>query len=177
MATRAVSLSVTVNLGDYENMRMEATCDTFNEAAQVIDDALREIQRNTNGSTGNKIESYRKRVLAALITRPEAPIQTYGEEPRGESLAGQPMIPANEPTVVASKPTVVEGSGAVPVEPEPVKPKAKKAKPKKPEPAGDELPGYICEGCEVGITATQAKVSQMFVGRCYCDKCMKEATK
>ena len=181
MATRAVSLSVTVNLGDYENMRMEATCDTFNDAAQVIDDALREIQRNTNQSTGNKIESYRKRVLAALIARPEPPIQTYGEELRGESLAGQPME-------VASKPTVVEGSGAVPVEPEPVKPKAKKAKPKKPEPPAEEDKvdaavttetgsGIHCNICACEVSSTQAKVSQMFVGHTLCDEHMKEATK
>jgi len=174
MATRGVMLGITVNLGDYENLRLEATSDTFAEAALLIDDALREIQRNTNGATGNKIESYRKRVIAALIHRQEAPLQTYGEEPRAESLAGQPVIPTKAKMVkkpippTSTEPTVP----TIPAEPNEHSVNTE-APPK--EPALVDDAAIVCDECGDEISLSQVKVSQMFLGKNLCKKHMDVA--
>ncbi|MHC1627097.1 MAG: hypothetical protein ACXQTG_04970 [Methanoculleaceae archaeon] len=145
-------IGITVNLDNYENIRLEAegeveTEEDAMELISFIDGVLGEIGRGDE-RTRSKIESYRSRVLSSATRRGGVPV---------EEAVPSPVEPREPAAVQSSPPGAGAATGGAVTE----------DKGRTEPPAVD-----VCEECGAPVTAAQKKVSQMFLGRTLCRKCM-----
>jgi len=178
-AKKRLNIGMTVNLDNYENIRLETEgeVETEEDAVELVrflDGLLGRMGRGDEQTAG-RIDSYRRRVFAsALEGEPAAPapertpVPAGVREPEPQPAPGAPATPAPE---AAGTPAP---EAAAPPAPEP------ETAPPGPTPAaGPERPAgqpqtaaEVCEECGGPVTAAQKKVSQMFLGRTLCKKCM-----
>ncbi|WP_421909526.1 hypothetical protein [Methanolacinia petrolearia] len=152
---RKLSIGITVNLENYENLKVEVEgeakdgCDA-DELIEYLDSVLSRFGRN-DPETKKRIDNYRRRVLE----NPGEPVITNIVEeetypaPEIPQTPAEPLIPVSEP---APEKTSSEGK--------PV-----------------ENTGFTCSSCGRPISKAEEQLSQIFMGRSLCKKCLEEMQK
>jgi hypothetical protein len=198
---KEVTIGITINLENYENLRLEIEGDveTQQDADDLIaflDGMLARLGRG-DPATAERVDAYRRRVLTPPAREPEKPITPPA--PGGTKTGTQEAAPPKPADTERSLPPeekpcpseIIET--AIPPAPEhphpPHAPKPPAGSPAKaapaPKPAGqapqkvEENPpaapaDAVCENCGVGIVKSQAKLSQLFTGKTLCKKCMEQ---
>lgn len=153
---RTVTIGVTINLGNYESLRVEVSDIAedeiaFRDLADFLGKALDEFGTQ-DAATKAAVERYKERVL-----------ERYAQEKEEE--AG--YFPMEEIPMQVLEDTRV----SLPAEIEPETP----AVMSEPTPAASPVPEgeFVCEKCGVPISKVQRDVSNLFMGKTLCKKCMK----
>ncbi|MDD1676176.1 MAG: hypothetical protein LUQ40_00400 [Methanomicrobiales archaeon] len=158
------SFGITINLENYENLRLEVSGevgdleDTESYIA-FLDQVLARLGRRDE-ATAARIDSYRNRVFPQPGATPVEVLKTATPEELSPQVPVTP-VPAVTPPVVPAPVTPVP-----PAREEPSK--AAITPPKEAPPVGE----FICEECRVPITKGQHQMSQLFMGKTLCKKCM-----
>ncbi|MDV2481650.1 hypothetical protein F8E02_06455 [Methanoculleus sp. Wushi-C6] len=211
---REVTIGITINLQNYENLRLEVegdveTQEDVDELITFLDGVLARLGRG-DPATAERVDAYRRRVLKARSAdqeRPaEEPVEAEAETPAPaappvrEEEPAAPPVRAEEPAAPALReeepahpeekracPSVELIAAAIPPAPEqpptpepaakPEEPAAEEAPPHQ-EPAAAQPPaasaGEVCEICGAAVTKSQAKLSQLFMSKTLCKKCMEQ---
>ena len=167
---KEVTIGITINLENYENLRLEVqgdaeTHEDVDDLVSFLDGMLARFGRG-DPVTAERVDAYRRRVLALRPTKPEA------QAPRVETVASMAPVPAGPGSVQQN----IEGTSPAPHTIEAAAPPA----PKQPEPgpAGAKPPaageGEVCETCGAEVTKSQAKLSNLFMNKTLCKKCMEQ---
>ncbi len=174
MSKREMTVGVTVNLKNYESLRIEIEDDVESEEdvrslVAFLDQTLALFGRG-NPETEELISHYRRRVLQGAI----------GEE------TGVPAPAPAAPKIAAAKPVetpAVEPPAPVPSPAEspeeaPAPKPAPKPAAKAPATAPAKTPapsptGAVCEECGAPVSAAEEKTSRLFVSRTLCKKCIQ----
>ncbi len=186
---KTLSIGITVNLENYENLRLEVSGPVKGDAdAQELVrflDALLESFGRGDLATAGRIGSYRKRVLSLV---PEPAAECHGEVGQPQATAaGAPEPAAQPPAMVREAPampgTTAYGSSLPESCNEP--PAGSVAAGRAPAPpaqaSGVESPGgdgvaagAVCEECGAAVKPAEQKMSRLFTSRTLCRACMKK---
>lgn len=203
---KKLSIGITVNLENYENLRLEVDGEVASqEDAQALvaylDGVLAGMGRS-DPATARKIDSYRSRVLSIPgISREEEMVEIFEEEvpipaekeeevliaehpvmeaiPEGdltESLYHTPADAAcvGENSDHAGERIATEVPGIAGVQQEiceaAAQPEAPPAHEAPAEKKGEEV--LVCSVCGAAISRAQEQLSQLFMGKALCKKCM-----
>ncbi|WP_052418683.1 hypothetical protein [Methanolacinia paynteri] len=152
---RKLSIGITVNLENYENLKVEVEGEAKDdrdagELIEYLDSVLSRLGRN-DPETKKKIDSYRRRVLE----NPGEPVITNIVEEETYPAPEIPQTPA-EPAIPVSEPA--------------------QEKPL-PEEKPVENTGFTCSSCGRPISKAEEQLSQIFMGRSLCKKCLEEMQK
>jgi hypothetical protein len=151
---RTLSIGITVNLENYENLRLEVSGPVQNESdaeelARFLDTVLQKFGQG-DPSSKERVESFRRRILPAGTQAPvpEAKATRPGEPPSVQAELEKPAVPVmlqkqEEP----AKPAAAETGGS----------------------AGD----LKCEVCGAPVKPAEQKMSMLFASRTLCRKCLK----
>jgi len=197
---KEVTIGITINLENYENLRLEVqgdaeTHEDVDDLVSFLDGMLSRFGRG-DPATAERVDAYRRRVLALRPTKPEA------QAPRVETVASMTPVPAGPGSVqqniegTSPAPHAIEAAvppapkqsepvskpiAGTPKQPEPTpvsKPIAGAPKQPEPGPAGAKPPaageGEVCETCGAEVTKSQAKLSNLFMNKTLCKKCMEQ---
>jgi len=159
---RKLSIGITVNLENYENLKVEVEgrADGENDADELIaylDSVLSKLGR-ADPDTKKRVDSYRRRVLE----NPAEHMKTEAYKPP-EPPAMQETVhatPAPEPEPAAKEPEGEKSPGEHVADEKPV-----------------EETGYTCSACGRPISKAEEQLSQIFMGRSLCKKCLEEMQK
>lgn len=182
---KSLTIGVTVNLEHYENLRLEVSgeieCeDDATRLVQFLDDMLGRLGQD-DPATRDRVESYRRRVLASGLRRdsPGVPaaskqgdIDIAMKSATGTSAGeGQNHILSDTgmslpPETITSKAAHATESGLA----SPGEERVEKKKDLPPETSEE----YICESCGAAISAAEKKMSQLFTNKTLCKSCMKK---
>lgn len=166
---RTVTVSITINLGNYENLRLEVsdTAETKEDA-----DALRYFladvldgYANNNATAKAAVDKYKERILA------DAKADTPADEPEYCSpfFGEEPVFSESEPAEDAVLP-LTELAEEEPEE-EPDEPAAVFVPP---APDVSAPPAeFTCTKCGAPVTKLQRDVSMLFNHKILCKDCMK----
>ncbi|MDI9633756.1 MAG: hypothetical protein QFX32_06835 [Methanolinea sp.] len=147
---RTLSIGVTVNLENYENLRLEVSgpVETEEDAmdlARFLDSILRKFGQGDEASR-ERVDSFRRRILP----RQEGVVATEPPLSRAETTDSQPkespQVPEN-----AAKPAAAA-------------PAAEKRE-------TEEL--HACEACGAPVKPADRKMSMLFASRTLCRKCLR----
>ncbi|MDO5844092.1 MAG: hypothetical protein Q4Q53_02965 [Methanocorpusculum sp.] len=184
---RIVTIGVTVNLGNYESLRLEVsdTAETKSDADELrafLSDVLDGFGNN-NATAKSAIEKYKDKILSDSETEPEQ------EESFSEMIP--PVFSEEEPEAETKKPEPEMFEPVLFAEPEKEEPLFTEIKPepktepeqeqiREPEPSKVSVPiskpsegEYTCEKCGAKISKVQRDVSNLFMGKSLCKNCMK----
>jgi len=187
---KEVTIGITINLENYENLRLEVEGDV--ETHEDVDDLVTFLDgmlaRLGRGDQARCIPAARSRGSAGPAPEekaagPEAPETPETEPAHGEEEkacpspdvieAAIPPAPEHpEPPRIPQPPVKLEEK--VPAEPEAAPEQAPPAQ----EPVAAKPPAApgedVCEMCGAGVTKSQAKLSQLFMSKTLCKKCMEQ---
>jgi len=203
---KEVTIGVTINLDNYENLRIEVEGDAekredVESLILFLDGILARLGRG-DPATAERVDAYRRRVLS---TGPAVPEETVRKE---EGSITPPEPEDREPIPIAETPAKsLARKGSIPdrAEPSP-RPQPERQDPfltlrktpEKPEenplvpsasvPLGAESPAQetvpakpsqvqgedVCEVCGAPVQKSQAKLSQLFMNRTLCKRCMEQ---
>ncbi|KDE54555.1 hypothetical protein [Methanoculleus sp. MH98A] len=195
---KEVTIGITINLENYENLRLEVegdveTHEDVDDLITFLDGILARVGRGDQ-ATAERVDAYRRRVLAA---RPAAPAPEK-KAAAPEEKAPEPAAPVAEPAPreeekekkACPPPEVI--AAAIPPAPEhpepprtpkpPAKPEEKPAEQPEAAPAEEPAPAKppegpaedVCEVCGAEVTKSQAKLSRLFMSKTLCKKCMEQ---
>ncbi len=202
---KEVTIGITINLENYENLRLEVegdveTHEDVDDLITFLDGILARLGRGDQ-ATAERVDAYRRRVLAARPAVPETPAPEKKaplpekKAPAPEEKAPESAAPAAEPAAREEEaracPTPEVIAAAIPPAPEPprVPEKPEEKPPAQPEAAPVQEPpqqepapakpaaapaGDVCEVCGAEVTKSQAKLSQLFMSKTLCKKCMEQ---
>ena len=171
---RRLSIGITVNLENYENLKVEVEGEAENdqdagELIEYLDNVLSRLGR-ADPETKKRIDSYRCRVLAQpgeILSVDEKAPEYSVENPRPEKEAR----PKDADIPVKEK-------HEAPPEEIPVKEEPETPKPDTPVKEEHENPnagtGYTCSACGKPISKAEEQLSQIFMGRSLCKKCLEK---
>lgn len=196
---KEVTIGITINLENYENLRLEVEGDVENredvdDLITFLDEMLARLGRG-DPATAERVDAYRRRVLTMRPAETEAP-ETEATRTRTSAVTGvgepEPGMPeakscppadvietAIPPAPEHPKPPRTPEAPAKPevVTPTPPEPSPEQAPPQ-PEPAEPKPSGApaeeICEICGAEVTKSQAKLSKLFMSKTLCKKCMEQ---
>ncbi len=200
---KEVTIGITINLENYENLRLEVegdveTREDVEDLITFLDGMLARLGRGDQ-ATAERVDAYRRRVLAARPAEPQAPAARSVPEEKAAGPAA-PAAPGTEPAHrqeerACPSPDVIEAAiPSAPEHPEPPRIPEPPAKPEEKVPAQPEAapeqappvqapvaakpsvaPGEdVCEMCGAEVTKSQAKLSQLFMSKTLCKKCMEQ---
>ena len=192
MAVKSITVGATVNLGNYENLKVEISAevlagDNISTVYAALSDALLRFGEG-DPQTRQVVESYCRRVLGwnpLEIVPPRT--QTCVNASEREIVAGEVVTRACKPPVpgsvmAAAEKVVVDGKDIKPVYKVPSETHEKAPVSEAPSKAANDTatPEKVatltaCEVCGAGITAGQAGVSHMLMNKAMCKDCMKAA--
>ncbi|WP_298667564.1 hypothetical protein [uncultured Methanofollis sp.] len=161
-AKKTLTLGITVNLDNYENLRLEVSGEVESqedteELAGFLDTTLARLGRGDE-ATAERVDAYRRRVFSMKPS--EAPMQ-----PEEEQTVLVP-IEAKEVETPKTTPEVAPAPEPAPVAaPEPA-PVSQTEQPQAPAATA------ICESCGKAVTKTQKQMSQLFLNKTLCKDCM-----
>ena len=167
MPKREMTIGVTVNLQNYESLRIEVEDDVESEEdvrslVAFLDETLALFGRGDQ-ATEKAVNHYRKRVLQGAMG-------AGAGAPATAPAAAEPRAAAPTPESATSEPVAIERSEEAPAPtPEP-KPAAPKAPTKAPAPSPT---GAVCEACGAPVSAAEEKTSRLFVSKTLCKKCIQ----
>jgi hypothetical protein len=160
MPKREMSIGVTVNLQNYESLRIEVEDDVETEEdvrslVAFLDETLALFGRGDQ-ATEKAVNHYRKRVLQGAIG----------------GATGPAAVPTVEPVVAppAPVPVATEPPEEGPAPKAAAKPAVPKAPAKIPAPSPT---GAVCENCGAPVSAAEEKTSRLFVSKTLCKKCIQ----
>ncbi len=155
---RTVTVSITINLGNYENLRLEVSdkAETKEEA-----DALRYFLAdvldgygNNNATAKAAIDKYKESILADADKEADMEVFSFEETP-------MTFVPVEETEYLEPAPEpVMPGFGFEPEVAEEPAPKAADAE-------------FTCSKCGAPVTKLQRDVSMLFNHKILCKDCMK----
>lgn len=178
MPKRNLTVGVTVNLKNYESLRLEVQDEVESEEdirslVAFLDETLALFGRG-NRETEDLVAHYRRRVMQGAVGGDAGePSPSPVAVPR--PVAARPVaIPTVEPVVEP----VVEPPAPEPPEEAPAPKPAPKAatKPASKAPAKTPAPsptGAVCESCGAPVSAAEEKTSRLFVSKTLCKKCIQ----
>lgn len=185
MPKRNLTVGVTVNLKNYESLRLEVQDEVESEEdirslVAFLDETLALFGRG-NRETEDLVAHYRRRVMQGAVSGDAG-------EPSPSPIAA-PRPAAARPVAIPTVEPVVEPSAPVPAAPVPAateppeeapapkpapKAAAKPATPKPPAKAPAPSPtGAVCESCGAPVSAAEEKTSRLFVSKTLCKKCIQ----
>lgn len=195
---KTLTLGITVNLDNYENLRLEVAGEVesqedADELAGYLDEILGRLGRGDE-ATAERVDAYRRRVFSTKkTTEPEhaAPLKEQTvlvppieveEEEKGETAPTpeKPTEPSPAPTPAPEKPAA-PAPEPVPSTPTPVAaaPTPAPEKPAEPAPTPKPAPAAgeaVCEECGAPVQKTQKQMSQLFLNKVLCKDCMDKMT-
>ena len=135
---KEVTIGITINLENYENLRLEVqgdaeTHEDVDDLVSFLDGMLSRFGRG-DPATAERVDAYRRRVLALRPTKPEA------QAPRVETVASMTPVPAGpgsvQQNIEGTSPAPHAIEAAVPPAPKQSEPVSKPiaGTPKQPEP-------------------------------------------
>ncbi len=162
---RTVTVSITINLGNYENLRLEVS-----DAAETKEDAdalryfLADIldgYANNNATAKAAIDKYKERILAdAALETSEPDDSAYSVPFLGEEIS----LPVIEP----------EEESVLPLPENPVEIQEDVSEPLPPDVEVSVPPAeFTCTKCGAPVTKLQRDVSMLFNHKILCKDCMK----
>jgi len=192
---REVTIGITINLQNYENLRLEVegdveTHEDVDELITFLDGVLARLGRG-DPATAERVDAYRRRVLKAKPAEQEKPAAVPAETAETPTPAAPEAPPVREEEPAPRQeerawPPVEIINAAVPPAPEQPKPPRIAEPPAKPEQAPPvQAPAHqeqaaakppaapaedVCEICGAGVTKSQAKLSQLFMSKTLCKK-------
>ena len=179
MPKRNLTVGVTVNLKNYESLRLEVQDEVESEEdvrslVAFLDETLALFGRG-NPETEEIIAHYRRRVMEGAVGEGAVPATPATPAPAAAKPAPRPAVaPAVEPLApepVAAEPPEAAASTPAPTTAPKAAPKpAPKAPPKVPAPSPT---GAVCEECSAPVSAAEEKTSRLFVSRILCKKCIQ----
>jgi len=166
---KTLTLGITVNLDNYENLRLEITGavgspEDADELAGFLDTMLSRLGRGDE-ATAERVDNYRKRVFSMKEAEKisETGVQTVLTSAGAETPLRPVATPGPAPATAMAKPPAAHvPETPVKKAPEPVQPAA---------PTAD-----LCEECGAAMTKTQKQMSQLFLNRTLCKACMDRLT-
>lgn len=191
---REVTIGITVNLENYENLRLEVegeveTQEDVDDLITFLDGILARLGRG-DPATAERVDAYRRRVLAARFT--EQGKTTAEMIPARAAEPAMPEVePEHQPKESACPPAdiITTAIPSAPEQPQPPRTPQPPAKPEEkvpvvpepepaPEPAASKPTAVpaddVCEVCGSEVTKSQAKLSRLFMSRTLCKKCMEQ---
>ncbi|WP_067052169.1 hypothetical protein [Methanofollis ethanolicus] len=173
-AKKTLTLGITVNLDNYENLRLEVSGEVgsqedADDLAGFLDATLARLGRGDE-ATAERVDAYRRRVFSMKPV--EAPLPPQPEE--GQTV----LVPieAEEAEAPEAVPEPVPEPVAAP-EPEPVpEPVAAPEPAPKPEKPQAPAAAAACEECGEPVTKTQKQMSNLFLNKTLCKACMDRLT-
>ncbi|MCM2465659.1 hypothetical protein [Methanoculleus oceani] len=191
---KEVTIGITINLENYENLRLEVegdveTREDVDDLITFLDGMLARLGRGDQ-ATAERVDAYRRRVLAVKPAAPQAPArEEKAPEPAATTTPETEPAPREEEKACPSPEIIERAIPAAPEHPEPPRipePPAKplEAVPAQPEAAPEQAPVAakppaapgedVCEMCGAEVTKSQAKLSQLFMSKTLCKKCMEQ---
>ncbi len=196
---KEVTIGITVNLENYENLRLEVegdveTREDVDDLITFLDGMLARLGRG-DPATAERVDAYRRRVLALRPAETQARAVTPEPETKAAGSTKPVLARAEQAQQVEEKtcppPDVIETAiPPAPEHPEPPRiPKPGVEIPKQPEPAPEQAPPRpepagakspaaqaedVCEMCGAEVTKSQAKLSRLFMSKTLCKKCMEQ---
>ncbi len=192
---KKLTIGITVNLDNYENLRLEVEGEVENQQdadglIAFLDSMLARLGRG-DAATAQRMDAYRRRVFGTVAGQPEpgagAPAPAEAPCPTPETIE-QAIPPAPEhphPPGISGPQEQPEPTSEAPQEQEPAAQTAPKPtggierrSPEQPGTKQGAAPpaegGGACENCGATVTKSQAKLSQLFMGRTLCKRCMEQ---
>jgi hypothetical protein len=150
---RTLSIGITVNLENYENLRLEVSGlvqdeSDAEELARFLDTVLQKFGQG-DPSSRERVEAFRRRILPAGAPAPVAEAKT----PRTGESARQ----AEPEKPITQVPLHVHDEPAGPAAAE----------------TGDTAGVLACEVCGAPVKPAEQKMSMLFASRTLCRKCLK----
>ncbi len=193
---RKLSIGITINLENYENLRLEiegevATENDADELVSYLDGVLSRLRRNDPG-TADRVDSYRRRVLempADFIVCEQESGSVAGDT-SGDDIhapSGGPKVPE---TASVYSGAVAYVAGAETAETAVVSDEPEEIVPEVSEISGEPVVGenkgqsgnvdkkksseetFSCSSCGAMISDPEERLSQLFVGRPLCKRCL-----
>jgi len=91
---RQVVLGATINLMNYENIKLEVTADSFREAAAALDEVLFQLEIQSDGPRRSQFSRYRSEILAPIVADPDEPApEKEPETPAPDPVPEQTVPP------------------------------------------------------------------------------------
>lgn len=188
MSKRNLTIGVTVNLKNYESLRLELSDEVEGEEdvralARFLDETLALFGQG-NAETGELIAHYRRRVLEGALASGTVPAASPAPEPEAprppapKAAAPKPApspapAPTSEPAAPPEPAAAPEPAPSPAPEPTPAAPAPKPAaKPAAKAPAPSPT-GAVCEECGAPVTAAEEKTSRLFVSKTLCKRCIQ----
>jgi len=195
---REVTIGITINLENYENLRLEVegTVETREDADDLItflDGMLARFGRD-DPATADRVDAYRRRVLALRTSGPPGQGATLAPEVEDAATSAAPvtaevapaqpagggdtplvgideMVTPSAPEHSEAHKGVREGALERPTPiPEEAVPRHEPAKAESSVASAED----VCEICGSEVTKSQAKLSRLFMGKTLCKKCMEQ---
>jgi len=201
---KEVTIGITVNLENYENLRLEVegdveTHEDVDDLIMFLDGMLARFGRG-DPATAERVDAYRRRVLAKPVEPQTPATRAVPEEkaagPAKSATPGQEPAHQQEEKACPPPGTIEAAIPPAPEHPKPPRTPEPPAEPEKaiPEPAPEQTPPAevpphqepatakppaapgedICEVCGAEVTKSQAKLSQLFMSKTLCKKCMEQ---
>ncbi|WP_342677009.1 hypothetical protein [Methanofollis sp. UBA420] len=184
-AKKTLTLGITVNLDNYENLRLEVSGEVgsqedADDLAGFLDTTLARLGRGDE-ATAERVDAYRRRVFSMkpaetpLPPQPEEGGQTVLVPIEAEEAEAPEAVPEQAPApapdvVVAPEP---EPAPAPQPEPRPApEPAAAPAPVSQPEQPQAPAAAAACEECGGPVTKTQKQMSNLFLNKTLCKACM-----
>ena len=168
---RTVTIGVTINLGNYESLRVEVSDiaedeTAFRDLADFLGKTLDEFGTQ-DAATRAAVERYKERVLERYAQERE---EEAGYSPMEEIPL---MHPVEEYEAEEEIPMQVLEDTRISLTAE-IEPETPAVIPEQ-TPAASPVPEgeFVCEKCGVPISKVQRDVSNLFMGKTLCKKCMK----
>ncbi|KUG21002.1 MAG: hypothetical protein KO206_03070 [Methanomicrobiaceae archaeon] len=187
---KEVTISITINLGNYENIRLEVEGKAENQQQaegliSFLDEMLARLGRGDE-ATAERVDAYRRRVFGTGIEAAAGSIKEPAVTGEGAESAGGGKETADEPepAKICAADIIQEAIPPAPHEREHEAAGERAARTEAAPPAdaaraktaSHETPpetGFTCEICDAPVTKSQAKLSQLFMGKTLCKKCME----
>ena len=188
-SSKSVSWSALVNIGNNESIALTVSGEAANpdEARDIFAFAcgqLLGVANSADEATAPLIRAYVSRLIQTEEARPvewEAPAPAPKKGtwvPKITKSSYDATQTAKQDTVPATPPTIAEQAAAAVAQC--IKPPATAPDPTPAAPpergasvSGAPQSGAVCVNCGAAVSASQAKLSQLFQGKTLCKKCME----
>ena len=191
-SSKSVSWSALINIGNNESLALTVSGEAANpdEARDIFAFAcgqLLGVANSADETTAPLIRAYVSRLVQTEEARPvvqEAPAPAPKKEPWEPKItkasydARQANAAAKQDAVPATPPTIAEQTAAAVaqcIKPPTAAPEPAPSAPTTPEASVSGAPqsGEVCANCGAAVSASQAKLSQLFMSKTLCKQCME----
>ena len=190
-SSKSVSWSALVNIGNNESLALTVSGEaaTPDEARDIFAFAIGQligVANSADEATAPLIRAYVSRLVQTEEARPveqDAPAPVPKKEPGAPTItkssydarqtAKQDTVPATPPTIAEQAAAAVAQCIKLPA----TTPDPAPSAPPTPEASVSGAPqsGAVCANCGAAVSASQAKLSQLFQSKTLCKKCMEAA--